>query len=465
MASEDRHITRIEKTEALFRTNGDHGQSAILTDQSEEWVYYNDDKTLLYYAAAQKTWDGAAWAYVNNDFGQVTLHDDLLVEEYIKRSTGTDDRIRFENDKISIEAGGAVAAVFEDDRVYSGLKKFGFGKTTLEAWSTDYVGFQIGDGGAIWTNASGEGASKGMSLSINEYYDGDFKRIVNDEVSHFGQQDGYFVWFADAADTADVAFTPTERMRLTSADLATASVQLGLGTSTPLLNVGSAAGDFTGDGIHIKSDITNSKKAYLVIEGDPNATTVFCDAGASANSKMYEMGVVESGVGTGIFRLRALDDDATVRREIMQSSGLIIEFNPDAGDVDFVIYSDPGQSLVVDGGTGNVTATYSIASGTLTQTATGPTDNLDVSGVNTVFINTASNNVTIGGFVGGVDGQVLHVVVVNATNNAILEHAEGTGNQDIYLWQGSDETLTAGYGGWTLVCNGTHWYDIYWEPV
>lgn len=114
MASEDRHITRIEKTEALFRTNGDHGQSAILTDQSEEWVYYNDDKTLLYYAAAQKTWDGAAWAYVNNDFGQVTLHDDLLVEEYIKRAAGTDDLIRFENDKITIQAGGAVAAVFED---------------------------------------------------------------------------------------------------------------------------------------------------------------------------------------------------------------------------------------------------------------------------------------------------------------------------------------------------------------
>ena len=114
MASEDRHITRIEKTEALFRTNGDHGQSCILTDQNEEWVYYNDDKSLLYYGAAQKTWDGAAWAYVDNDFGQVTLHDDLLVDEYIRRSGGTDDLIRFENDKISIEAGGTVAAVFED---------------------------------------------------------------------------------------------------------------------------------------------------------------------------------------------------------------------------------------------------------------------------------------------------------------------------------------------------------------
>jgi len=51
MSEELRHITRILKTEALFRTNGDAGQSAILTDQNEEWVYYNDDKSLLYYAS------------------------------------------------------------------------------------------------------------------------------------------------------------------------------------------------------------------------------------------------------------------------------------------------------------------------------------------------------------------------------------------------------------------------------
>jgi len=118
MATEDRHITRIEKTEALFRANGDHGQSAIFTDQNEEWVYYNDDKSLLYYAAAQKTWDGAAWAYIDNDFGEVTLHDDLLVDEYIKRSGGTDDYIRFENAKITIALTGADILVVEDDHLY-----------------------------------------------------------------------------------------------------------------------------------------------------------------------------------------------------------------------------------------------------------------------------------------------------------------------------------------------------------
>jgi hypothetical protein len=101
-----------------------------------------------------------------------------------------------------------------------------------------------------------------------------------------------------------------------------------------------------------------------------------------------------------------------------------------------------------------------IRQATLTQTAVGPTDNLDIGNDNIVFVDTSSNNVTIGGFINGVAGQVLQIVVVNATNNTVLEHNEGTGNQDIFLDSGGDETLTASYGGWTLVCNGTHWYEV-----
>lgn len=100
-----------------------------------------------------------------------------------------------------------------------------------------------------------------------------------------------------------------------------------------------------------------------------------------------------------------------------------------------------------------------INSATLDLSVAGPTDDLNITGVNTVFINTSGNNVTIGGFVGGVNGQELRVVVIDASNNTILEHAEGTGNQDIYLHAGADEILDAHYGGWNLVCNGTHWYD------
>ena len=80
--------------------------------------------------------------------------------------------------------------------------------------------------------------------------------------------------------------------------------------------------------------------------------------------------------------------------------------------------------------------------------------------VNSFHLLTNSNNVTIGGFVNGKDGQVIQVVVEDASNNATLEHSEGTGNQDIFLSSGADETRTASYGGWTLVCNGSNWYEV-----
>ena len=164
MASEDRHITRMLKTEALFRTNGDQGQSAILTDQNEEWVYYNSGKTKLYYTANQKYWDGA-WSYCNADFGQVTLHDDLLVDEYIKRAAGGDDRIRFENDKITLEAGGNVVAIFEDDaitfsKVFGAVTGSTIGNLTLANGSiTDSGGaISFGDENLTTTGIMGIGS-------------------------------------------------------------------------------------------------------------------------------------------------------------------------------------------------------------------------------------------------------------------------------------------------------------------
>lgn len=100
-------------------------------------------------------------------------------------------------------------------------------------------------------------------------------------------------------------------------------------------------------------------------------------------------------------------------------------------------------------------------SGTKTHSAVGPTDDVNVADVSVLFIDCSANNVTIGGFIGGVNGQVLHIVrLCAAVNDATLEHNEGTGNQDIFLHAGGDETLTGEYGGWTLVCNGTSWFDI-----
>jgi hypothetical protein len=116
------------------------------------------------------------------------------------------------------------------------------------------------------------------------------------------------------------------------------------------------------------------------------------------------------------------------------------------------------QSVRINGSL--IVSQGSVTHSSSTVTAAGPTDNVDVADVNIVFIDTNGNNVTIGGFVNGVDGQVIRLVVEDASNNSVLEHNEGTGNQDIFLSSGGDETLTAAYGGWILVCNGTHWYEV-----
>ena len=114
--------------------------------------------------------------------------------------------------------------------------------------------------------------------------------------------------------------------------------------------------------------------------------------------------------------------------------------------------TDPHSKLEVNGAISSATSTFSTE---------GPTDNVDVSGINTLFIDATSNAVTIGGFAGGVAGQRLCVVRCCATaNDVTIEHAEGGGSQDIYLHLGADETLNTEYGGWDFVCDGSDWFDV-----
>ena len=57
----------------------------------------------------------------------------------------------------------------------------------------------------------------------------------------------------------------------------------------------------------------------------------------------------------------------------------------------------------------------------------GPADlnNLDVSNVNILFMDATTNNITIGTFIGGVNGQVLHIAKVDdsANNVTLREHS------------------------------------------
>ena len=107
----------------------------------------------------------------------------------------------------------------------------------------------------------------------------------------------------------------------------------GLGTTTPLLNVGSAAGDFAGDGFHIKSDVASSQQALLIIEGDSNISNsftnpagqlIFADNAEGADDKIFSVRHYFSRL---IFR--GLDDDlATTNPVVMALDG-------DTGNVSF----------------------------------------------------------------------------------------------------------------------------------
>ncbi len=92
----------------------------------------------------------------------------------------------------------------------------------------------------------------------------------------------------------------------------------------------------------------------------------------------------------------------------------------------------------------------------------GPTDGIDVSDTTVLEVDTSSNNVIIGGFSNGVQGQILHIVKTDTTNFIQLEHNEtpaAGSQQKIYLTSGSDERVV-GYGGYTLYCNGSAWFSL-----
>lgn len=91
----------------------------------------------------------------------------------------------------------------------------------------------------------------------------------------------------------------------------------------------------------------------------------------------------------------------------------------------------------------------------------GAYTSLDISDVNVILFNSNAGNITINSFAGGVAGQVLQLsIIIHSANNITVTHGAVVAGQRIYLHAGADEILTAEYGGWTLVCDGTRWFDV-----
>jgi hypothetical protein len=172
--------------------------------------------------------------------------------------------------------------------------------------------------------------------------------------------------------------------------------------------------------------------------------------------------------GNGLFV--DTNSDCTVSLGRGSGSGTWGGIRWDYSEEQFVIGTETGGFVMIFDENGNIGinesspsadlhVTGNIAQGTATASLAGPTDDFDVSSANIVFVNTTSNNVTIGAFTGGVAGQKLVLVRTSTANTATLEHNEGTANQNIFLSDEADEALTT-YGGWSLVCDGSNWYEV-----
>ena len=109
---------------------------------------------------------------------------------------------------------------------------------------------------------------------------------------------------------------------------------------------------------------------------------------------------------------------------------------------------------LVDGGT----ATGAIINASRTITSGG--DAVDATGINVLLVDKSGGSVTIGGFTGGVQGQILYIVKTDTANFIQLEHNEGGGSQDIFSSDNSDISLVRVRGGVTLYCNGTSWFVL-----
>ena len=306
---------------------------------------------------------------------------------------------------------------------------------------------------------------------------GEETTLARIEVGHDGSADdqkGYFDIFINDGDDGD---SPTKIFRIDSTGLFT-DRWLGSGTNTFLgINV-------CGAGNLAAGSVGNTAIGYKTLEAitsGPGNTMLGYYAGSSITT-------TEENVGIGRFALKLATGKQNVA--VGSSAGytgggddcvflgyragywetgsdkLFIDNLPRTNEADgrikALIYgvfaaAVADQSLTVNG---KLNVNGSINSNTLTITASA--DDTDVSGVNTLFVNTTSGDVTLGGLVGGVDGQKLAVVKIVAVNDLILEHEEGIGGttDDFFMHQLGDEIIDA--GGVMIVYNGTteKWYDV-----
>ena len=290
--------------------------------------------------------------------------------------------------------------------------------------------------------------------------------------------------------TVDASGTAQKRVTIKSEQDATA---VGIGTTSPSYPLHVKGGRILVDGdgsnsmISLQNASGNRFSNILNTGGDSDSTIAFQvgEAGSPTEAMIiHEDGNVGIGTSSPNSKLHIEGSDHT-QLQIKSTDGTKVPYlalnntdmnyhlRCDGGNGDKFIIRDNTNSanrLAIDTagkvGIGTISPTTTLdVEGTVSYkhiafTTAGPTDNVDVSGTTVLECDTSGGHITIGGFTGGVQGQILYIVKTTSDfYRVVLENNEGGGSQDIFSSTNAN-VIIASRGGVTLYCNGTSWFIL-----
>ena len=217
--------------------------------------------------------------------------------------------------------------------------------------------------------------------------------------------------------------------------------------------------DITADKEYVALDVTTGAAVWTETTSSAAGSTTFL--GLTDTPGAYTTGNSIYSVNTGTtavfetttvltepaanqFTLTRGTSVAAFQNDLTVSSACIINQNlSQTSDVNFVNVDMAGR--------------YSVGPVTI-NSAGSPYTALDLGGVGVVFVDSSVGAVTLSGAINGVANQIIQIVMISALNSFTLSYNVGL-NQKFFVRGMIDETIIADFGGLTLICDGTNWFD------
>jgi len=317
-----------------------------------------------------------------------------------------------------------------------------YGATTAHRFNTDkFVILATGNVG-IGTASPKAVLSVGSDLAIGQILtisdSSTYKRGLGKDMSGGGFELDIFAPVEGTNGVISLGFVATDGTTYTEKMVIKSGGNVGIGTTSPQTRLD----------VRPTARVTAYNAGDLTTWSDIHTHNLINTENAASGISFSVYGLYNANAGAGMAAIRMdttaeLDLAFITRGDAVASSEKMRITS--TGNVGIGV-TDPHSKLEVNGAISSSTATVTTSA-----------DNTDVSGINTLWITTAGGDVVLGGLTGGVDGQVLYVIRKDTTNDLTLENAEGAGDQDFIMHQGSDEIIDG--GGVVLVCDGSDWYD------